>query len=147
MQNAIERELLQIPRIFENKVRGGRKCRYQSKMTHPKTNRARRISIQESRILMWRHGASNLRLLANNHTLQASRILEAYRPSNRPGRVRCRRRQELSKRRREFVQIMAYLIDCSCLGLGEISRLVKRICLNFIKFSIFLFCDYEEGRG
>lgn len=91
---------------------------------NPKPHRARRVRVQERAILMRRHPTANLRLLANDHTLQHPRIAEAelFRYSGVQG---CE--GSGAEGRGQGVQVVAYLVDGAFLGFGELA-LGVRVC-------------------
>ena len=84
---------------------------------NPKPDRTRRVRVQKRTILMRGHPASDLRLLADNHTLQHPRIAEAE--LARYGGVQGRQGGG-AERRRERVQVVAYLVDCFFFGFREL---------------------------
>ena len=83
---------------------------------NPEADRTRRVGIEERGILMRRHRASDLRLLAYHHALQHSGVPEPE--ISRYGRIaRCQRR--LAKGRRQTVQVVADFVDGAGFGFGE----------------------------
>lgn len=90
----------------------------------PEPDRRRRIRIQERRILVRRHGAPDLRLLADDHRLEHARVAEAQ--GARDGRV-ARGERYRGEGRREGVQGVAYFVDGEVFGFGEDALGVDRV--------------------
>ena len=106
----------------------------------PEAHGARRVRVQEGAVLVRGHGAADLRLLAYDHALKASRVAVAQRARDgRRARPHARRRRRLGRprrpeqrceRRAERVQVVADLVDGARLGLGQVAPVVEGVLLE-----------------
>lgn len=96
----------------------------------PEADGAGRLRVQEGAVLVRRHGAADLGLLADDHALEAARVREAEAVGDgsgvRDGGGR-QGREEAGEGRAERVQVVADLVDGALLGLGEVAGGVEGV--------------------
>ena len=93
----------------------------------PKSYCARRVRVQEGAVLMRRHGATNLRLLADDHGLENARIAEAQVACNS---CVLRGHGDVVEARGQFVEVVSNLVDGALFGLAQIAILIEGILEN-----------------
>lgn len=97
----------------------------------PEADGAGRLRVQEGAVLVRRHGAADLGLLADDHALEAARVREPE-AARDGGGVCCSSRgsarlEEAGEGRAERVQVVADLVDGALLGLGEVAGGVEGV--------------------
>lgn len=95
----------------------------------PPADGARRVRVQKRAVLMRRHRATDLRLLAYHHALQDAGVGEAE--GARDGGVAGGERDG-AEGRGELVQVVADFVDGAVLGLQELAVFRKGICGSWL---------------
>lgn len=93
----------------------------------PETDGTRRVGVEEGAVLVRRDGATDLRLLTNNHGLQTLRLFELERAGNGGGRMGGGGREKSGEGRREGMQVVADFVNGFGLVFYEFPSGVKGI--------------------
>ena len=95
----------------------------------PPADGARRVRVQKRAVLVRRHRAANLRLLAYHHALQDAGVGEAE--GARDGGVAGGERDG-AEGRGELVQVVADFVDGAVLGLQELAVFREGVCGSWL---------------
>ena len=102
----------------------------------PPADSARRVRVQKRAVLVRRHRAADLRLLAYHHALQDAGVGEAE--GARDGGVAGGERDG-AEGRGELVQVVADFVDGAVLGLQELAVFGEGVCRSWLALLVVVF--------